>query len=216
MSEKVIELIIVLDESGSMDNIKDKTIKSINGLLDEQRTAGPTNVTIVKFSNIPQAIVCGEDINNLSVLTSEDYDPNGRTALYDGIGMAIEMADKRNVIVNDNTGVMLVIVTDGWENASHKYNLLSIRELLQQKEKDDWIISYLGANIDSQQEAANIGATYAANWTTQEASIDALYSSVSDVSTFLRAQNLDLTSAASKDALTASIKAIYKEKLGNA
>lgn len=214
MSEKVIELIMVLDESGSMDNIKDKTIKSINGLLDEQRTAGPTNVTIVKFSNIPQAIVCGEDINNLSVLTSEDYDPNGRTALYDGIGMAIEMADKRNVIVNDNTGVMLVIVTDGWENASHKYNLLSIRELLQQKEKDGWIISYLGANIDSQQEAANIGATYAANWTTQEASIDALYSSVSDVSTYLR--SVDLASAVSKDELTATINAIYEEKLGNA
>lgn len=204
---KEIELIIVLDSSGSMYGIRNNTLRGINELLDKQRMEGPTRVTIVSFSHIAVPLVCGEDINDISEMTEEDYDPTGSTALYDGIGMAIEMAEKRKVVSNEDIGVMLVIITDGYENASCKYNQLQIKKILEQKEEDGWIISYLGANINSHEEASKIGATYAANWTTNASSVGTLYSSVNDVSSVLR--------SASMDQLDEKIKYVYEVNLGN-
>jgi Mg-chelatase subunit ChlD len=204
---KEIELIIVLDSSGSMYEIRNNTLRGINELLNKQRMEGPTRVTIVSFSHVAVPLVCGEDINDISEMTEEDYDPTGSTALYDGIGMAIEMAEKRKIVSNEDIGVMLVIITDGYENASCKYNRLQIKKILEQKEEDGWIISYLGANINSHEEASKIGATYAANWTTNASSVDTLYSSVSDVSSVLR--------SASIDQLDEKIKYVYEVNLGN-
>ena len=53
---------------------------------------------------------------------------------------------------------IFVIITDGMENASHKYTYGRLQELIKrQKEKYGWEFLFLGANIDAPREAKRFG-----------------------------------------------------------
>jgi hypothetical protein len=53
---------------------------------------------------------------------------------------------------------VLVITTDGLENASREYGRNQIRQLVSRKqEKDGWEFLFLGANMDAIAAAADIG-----------------------------------------------------------
>ena len=50
---------------------------------------------------------------------------------------------------------MFIITTDGYENASHRYDYEHVRRMIErQKEKYGWEFLFLGANIDAAKEAA--------------------------------------------------------------
>ena len=50
----------------------------------------------------------------------------------------------------------LVILTDGWENASET-DSETVAKLIKQREEDGWAFLYLGANQNAVQAAGNIG-----------------------------------------------------------
>ena len=53
---------------------------------------------------------------------------------------------------------MFIITTDGYENASRRYDYETVRRMIQrQKEKYGWEFLFLGANIDAAKEAARFG-----------------------------------------------------------
>ena len=53
---------------------------------------------------------------------------------------------------------LFVITTDGYENASRRYNYETVRRMIErQKEKYGWEFLFLGANIDAAKEAARFG-----------------------------------------------------------
>ena len=51
----------------------------------------------------------------------------------------------------------VVILTDGLENASHKFTKAHIKDLIETKTKEGWTFAYLGANQDAFSEAGSIG-----------------------------------------------------------
>ena len=53
---------------------------------------------------------------------------------------------------------LFVITTDGYENASRRYDYEHVRRMIErQKEKYGWEFLFLGANIDAAKEAARFG-----------------------------------------------------------
>lgn len=53
---------------------------------------------------------------------------------------------------------LFVITTDGYENASRRYNYETVRRMIErQKEKYGWEFLFLGANIDAAKEASRFG-----------------------------------------------------------
>ena len=52
---------------------------------------------------------------------------------------------------------MVVILTDGQENASTQFNRQRVFDLIGDKTKEGWTFVYLGANQDAFTEAANLG-----------------------------------------------------------
>ena len=53
---------------------------------------------------------------------------------------------------------MFIITTDGYENASRRYDYERVRRMIErQKEKYGWEFLFLGANIDAAKEAARFG-----------------------------------------------------------
>ena len=67
---------------------------------------------------------------------------------------------------------LFIITTDGYENASRRYDYEHVRRMIErQKERYGWEFLFLGANIDAAKEAARfgIGADRSVNYKCDEA-----------------------------------------------
>jgi len=147
------KIVMILDESGSMDNIRNKMIESINGLIREQQqvTGRETTFTLVKFSDIIKRVIENQPLEKIKLLTSEDYIPNGSTALFDAIGNTISW-------FRNEKDVLMVIVTDGQENASHKFNQNMINNMIDDKQKNNnWTYVYLSNDLSTAKQGDSIG-----------------------------------------------------------
>jgi len=148
---------VVLDRSGSMSNCVDQTIDALNGYLigmQKENTEGV--VTISLFDS--QSITIGIDkvqIKDLSPLDYSFLNPRASTPLYDAIGAAIYEHSNYEVTKEDKK--VLVIVTDGLENASREYKGEAIKKLVEEKEEAGWLIVYLGSDHDIYKQTRMMG-----------------------------------------------------------
>ena len=155
---------VVLDESGSMQSCWDSTIIGFNEYVNGQKSAdaGACWLTLNKFEGGRiRTVFENRDIREAPALDKKSYTPAGGTNLLDAIGHTIEQV---NAILDskkkkDRPGVIIVIMTDGEENQSTKYNNEMIKSMVAAAEKADWSFVFLGANIDS----FSVGSTFGMN-----------------------------------------------------
>lgn len=144
-------IVVVLDESGSMQGNAAETIGAFNKFLEEQKKLpGRCLLSLVKFSDNDTPVHQRLDLTKVPALDSKTYAPNGYTALLDAVGRAIEFAEK-------DSEVIVCIVTDGGENASRSYTHERIKELIAQKTKAGWNFTYLSADVGAFQHGAALG-----------------------------------------------------------
>ena len=162
MKKGLTELVFILDRSGSMGGLESDTIGGFNGMIKkQQKEEGEANVTTVLFDDQIETIHDRFPLEIVKPLTEEDYYVRGCTALLDAVGSAIKHIGNvhkyaRREDVPEKT--IFVIITDGMENASHKYTYGRLQELIKrQKEKYGWEFLFLGANIDAPREAKRFG-----------------------------------------------------------
>lgn len=154
--------LIILDESGSMSGVRMQTISGCNETLNSIRNTAreqPENKQIVSifcfdntdsryiFQNVP--------VEEASDLTTADYSPNSCTPLYDAIGYTVTQLHK--VIAESDSTALITIITDGYENASRRWNHHSVVELIESLKKKGWVFTFIGANIDVEQTARGLG-----------------------------------------------------------
>lgn len=150
----------VLDESGSMGMVKSDTIGGFNEYLNSQRkNTDETKVTLCKFSYLVQNMYTNMPISEVSDLTEQTYIPSGGTALLDAIGDTIVNVDKYLLTLDekDRPTPFIVIMTDGEENSSRKYNNQMIKEMVDNREANEWVFMFLGANIDAFSQGSQFG-----------------------------------------------------------
>ena len=171
-----MDVVFLLDRSGSMSGIEKDTIEGYNSYIDSQRGKN-VKVTTVLFDDKYEILHNREDIDSIKKLTNKDYYVRGCTALLDAIGKTIrEMEDK-----NPNK-VIFIITTDGYENASTKYNKSQIKELISVHK--DWKFMYIGADIDSYSEGRSLGIKdeFIANYKKTDRGISKLYNALTTAS----------------------------------
>ena len=171
-----MDVVFLLDRSGSMGGIEKDTIGGYNSYIDSQRGKN-VKVTTVLFDDKYEILHNREDIDSIRKLTNKDYYVRGCTALLDAIGKTIrEMEDK-----NPNK-VIFIITTDGYENASTKYNKSQIKELISVHK--DWKFMYIGADIDSYSEGRSLGIKdeFIANYKKTDRGISKLYNALTTAS----------------------------------
>ncbi len=96
---------------------------------------------------------------DLREMTFSDYRPDGNTALLDAIGKTIRHLQKTigGEVARDEASVVVVIFTDGYENASSKFSHDQVASLIRELElTDKWSFSYIGATIDAVDIAINM------------------------------------------------------------
>lgn len=171
-----MDVVFLLDRSGSMGGIEKDTIGGYNSYIDSQRGKN-VKVTTVLFDDKYEVLHNRVDVDNIKKLTNKEYYVRDCTALLDAIGKTIrEMEDK-----NPNK-VIFIITTDGYENASTKYNKSQIKELISVHK--DWKFMYIGADIDSYSEGRSLGIKdeFIANYKKTDRGISKLYNALTTAS----------------------------------
>jgi von willebrand factor type A domain-containing protein len=157
---KDVELVFILDRSGSMGGLESDTIGGYNSMLSKQKKekTGKVSVTTVLFDDQYELLYNQIPIEKVSPMTEEEYYVRGSTALLDAIGKTVMQVKSNQDKKEIKDKVLFVIITDGMENASREYRTEQVKKLIEErKEKDNWEFLFLGANIDAIGAAQNIG-----------------------------------------------------------
>ena len=192
--ENLVHVCFVIDESGSMSGSESDVIGGFKKVINEQKEDknGGCSVSFYKFSTNVSKVYMGVDVKEVEYLDGK-YNPGGMTALYDGIGTAIDdltewMDDLPKEERPEKT--VVVIMTDGEENNSREYSLAKIKKMIKHQEKGhDWTFVYMGSDLSNAKEVDNLGIKtrcfsakkdYLSNYDVINASVSAYRSACGD------------------------------------
>lgn len=210
----------LLDRSGSMVSSVQATQDGFNELIKGQKEEpGECSVTLAQFDSVYEHVYHNTPIAEVPKL---ELVPRGSTALLDGIGkLVVETGEELAKLSEDQRPgqVIVVIMTDGGENASREWRWDSIKNLVKQQEDQyGWQFLFLGANIDAVGVAGDlgIGAERAIQFDSHDYTNNAaVYASTSNVVSGLRSADVKVRAAAKftdedRDAAMGRVKATSK------
>jgi uncharacterized protein YegL len=130
-----MDIVCVLDRSGSMSDIIAEATSGFNAFIKDQKNLNPTaRVTVVIFDNEYDVLYNKVPIREVKELSMDVYYPRGMTALNDAVGRAITSATQGTCsncsCQKDSNKKILWIVTDGQENCSKEFTSTSVKELI--------------------------------------------------------------------------------------
>lgn len=160
MRDDYTHISIVMDRSGSMNEVRDEAEKAINAFLTDQKEVdGQCSLTFVDFDGQdPRHVVFDGDIKNFQ---GYQLHPRGMTPLLDAVAFTIIDTGKKLEAMpeQDRPGkVIVVIQTDGEENASARFSWENVRDLV--KEQTDvygWQFIFLGMGLDTYKQGQAMG-----------------------------------------------------------
>ena len=155
-----VSIALILDESGSMATCLSQTLEGVNGYMS---TLGKDDkveylASLTKFDGTPGEPTCREvylnrAISTVAPLSPANYAPRGSTPMYDAIGQTVGKIDGTAA-----DKFLVVIVTDGEENASREWTQDAVRKLIAEKEAlGNWTFVYLGADQNAWAKAQHLG-----------------------------------------------------------
>ena len=162
MKSNFIHVCFIIDESSSMWTSVGDVKGGFAKITNEQKenVDGTCAISIYRFATYPkEADFVMEPIEN--VYPELAYNPSGCTAMYDGIGKAIDEIGERLASMPEEERPeknLIVIMTDGEENSSREYLPSKVREMIKhQEDKYNWTFLYIGTDISNTKDADNIG-----------------------------------------------------------
>jgi len=159
MKEDYSHISVILDRTGSMEPIRDDTIGGFNTFLaDQKKQPGTATLTLVQFdSEDPYEMI--HDFKLLSAvpnLTRKTYVPRAATPLLDAIGRGINDLEQNLSVMPEEekpAHVVMLVVTDGQENASREFTRNQITQMISKKQEDGWKFVFLSADLDAIDDA---------------------------------------------------------------
>jgi uncharacterized protein YegL len=147
---------VVLDETGSMASVHGATVSAYNEYVENlKKSIGDSLLTLVKFNSMSYTMSSAQKISDWKKMELADYKPDNLTPLYDAIGKTIKKIDMDQTKADK---FLMIIITDGEENASKEYKREDVFKMITEKEKTGkWTFAYLGANQDSWAVGQSIG-----------------------------------------------------------
>lgn len=206
---------MLLDETGSMQGIREETVKGVNEYIQSLRVDKGDDVvfTLVKFdSNHYTPMYEATPIKDVKDLTLADYNPSAMTNLFDSIGRLITTADEGAA-----DAILCIIMTDGEENYSKEYSRNDIKKLVEQKEKQDksWAFTFLGADIDAYAASKGSGIATASTVSYNKGDTAEAFGLVTNSTENFRSANVAGQSLGSEQLYDSKAKADLENKAKN-
>jgi hypothetical protein len=168
---------ILLDRSGSMQSLWTEALSSVNayakGLADKtDGDAVDSHITLtvfdgqdgLQFDTLRRAVPA----LHWETVSDAEAHPRGMTPLLDAIGRICALAEADNP-----KKAMIVIMTDGEENASRELTRGGARSALARMRKKGWEVVFLGANFDNIADAKSVGVGAASQMAMAPGAMDA-------------------------------------------
>jgi uncharacterized protein YegL len=151
----VVEILAIIDKSGSMGGLEKEVVGSLNGFIEAQQALpGHANLTVVMYDDRYEVPLESVPLKDVKPFTQDQYVPRGMTATYDAVGKALSQLEERNP-----EKAIIMINTDGGENASHEYTQSGVAAKVKAAEDRGWEVVFLAQNIDARAASTALGMT---------------------------------------------------------
>jgi hypothetical protein len=156
---------LIVDKSGSMADVTHQTITGYNEQVQQiqsvQRDFPEQLITIglTTFNGNVEHFYFGVPAGNASWLNEKNYVPDGSTSLYDAIGSSVQRLEQQQAtdMRDFDTTVVVIILTDGYENSSRNFRLVDIKRMIARlEETGKWTFSFIGATLDAVEVAVQM------------------------------------------------------------
>ena len=192
-----VEVVFIMDRSGSMGGLEADTIGGFNAMLEKQKKEeGDVIWSTVLFDHVSEVVHDRVSIDRIGELDEDTYYVRGSTALLDAVGGAIRHIGNVHKYAREEDRpdkTVFVITTDGMENSSMIYDYRKVKRMIKrQQEKYGWEFIFLGANMDAVDVAGRIGISEkrAARFHNDGAGIAVNFSAVSETIAGVRAKGV--------------------------
>lgn len=156
---------LIVDKSGSMADVTHQTITGYNEQVQQiqsvQRDFPEQLITIglTTFNGKVDHHYFDVPAMNASWLSQQTYIPDGSTSLYDAIGLAVQKLEQQQAVFGRDydTSVVVIVLTDGYENSSRNFRLADIKRMIGRlEETGKWTFSFIGATLDAVEVATQM------------------------------------------------------------
>jgi len=177
------EIAIILDRSGSMQSICADMEGGFGSFVDKQRhEPGECVLSLYQFDDRYEVVY---EATPLSDVTALKLEPRGSTALLDGVGKSVANIAARHDAMTESqrpAAVIVLVITDGQENASVEWKLADVRAAVEAAERTrNWRFVFLGADAKAFTDARAMGIATAAHYASDTRSVSIMYNAL-DVS----------------------------------
>ena len=189
---------MILDRTGSMESIKQDTIGGFNSYIAAQKSLPtPATFTLVQFDSQDPFEVIHKftDIQMVADLTGQTYVPRASTPLYDAVGRGINDLKTGLGALPEALRpkkIVMVIVTDGQENASREFTGAQVRKMIADAKEAGWQFVFLSADESaiSDSSSLNIDASNAAFFKKSSAGANEMWERVANRSMAYRSSGV--------------------------
>jgi len=163
---KETHYLLIVDASSSMSPLTKSTISGVNEQIDSIRQLEKEfpnqkyNMSFIHFSNSVTIEYTDRQSSALEHISETNYKCSGMTALLDAIGVGVRNLNEKigDKIASGEAAAVVVIITDGEENASREFDGLKVKSMIEELQATNrWTFTFVGANIDSISTASRYG-----------------------------------------------------------
>ena len=151
------EIITIIDRSGSMQPLKSDVDGAFDAFVSDQlKVPSEARLTLVQFDSDVETLFVAKPLVEVPRM---NLVPRGMTALLDAIGTTLSVQQQRIQRESWAELVIVVIATDGCENASREYSRPAIVSMVKDAEARGWKFIYLASNQDAFHAARDLGSS---------------------------------------------------------
>ncbi|NLX29636.1 MAG: VWA domain-containing protein [Bacteroidales bacterium] len=173
--------LIILDESGSMQSIKQATISGFNEVvqtvkgMEQQFPEQEHFISLVTFNGLGiKTLLLNEPVKKLEQIDAKKYQPDSMTPLFDAMGLSLLKMKAETESLSDYN-VLVTILTDGMENASREFSGEVVKKLVDELSLKNWTFTYIGANHDVVDFALKISITNTMSYQANDADMKQMF-----------------------------------------
>ncbi len=150
-----INVLVILDMSGSMAGKEKDTIGGVNSFIDQAKAdqlkeGGKVTFALTCFDTEFLPVIPPTPIQQVKHIGPAEYTPRGATALLDAVGLTLSP-----LRFSEDEAVMVLITTDGEENSSREWTAPKVKALIEEREKKGWEFMFLGIGLDAWEVSQN-------------------------------------------------------------
>ena len=144
--------VICIDETGSMAGQEERVVTSMNEYVNS--LPDDAHVTVFKFDSNHWTKFYDDYKTAWQKMEPANYSPGAMTPLYDAIGKTVRHAES---LASDGDKVLVMVDTDGHENASKEHTVDSVNAVVDAKKTAGWEFLFMAGGINEAQ-AQQVGA----------------------------------------------------------